>query len=193
MLRARAAETGAWIVYVNAVGGQDELVFDGGSLVVAPDGRSPVVPRGSRRTCSSPPSRDGELRAERPRPRGPTEPPRTSTGALQLGTGDYVRKNGFAERGARPIGRDRLRARRRDRRRCARAGRGARDRACRACTPVRAAWTMLPRSRAASASGSTRSRSPTSTAPTQSRSSRRRTWSRASPRRTCRRASAAPT
>ena len=38
VLRARAAETGAWIVYVNAVGGQDELVFDGGSLVVAPDG-----------------------------------------------------------------------------------------------------------------------------------------------------------
>ena len=31
-------ETGAWIVYVNAVGGQDELVFDGGSMVVAPDG-----------------------------------------------------------------------------------------------------------------------------------------------------------
>ena len=32
------AETGAWIVYVNAVGGQDELVFDGGSMVVSPDG-----------------------------------------------------------------------------------------------------------------------------------------------------------
>src|SRR2546427_6247957 len=29
--RERAAETGAWIVYVNAVGGQDELVFDGGA------------------------------------------------------------------------------------------------------------------------------------------------------------------
>ena len=38
VLRGRAAETGAWIVYVNAVGGQDELVFDGGSMVVAPDG-----------------------------------------------------------------------------------------------------------------------------------------------------------
>ena len=34
----RALETGAWIVYVNAVGGQDELVFDGGSVVVRPDG-----------------------------------------------------------------------------------------------------------------------------------------------------------
>jgi len=36
--RARALETGSWIVYVNAVGGQDELVFDGGSMVVRPDG-----------------------------------------------------------------------------------------------------------------------------------------------------------
>ena len=35
---ARARETGAWIVYVNAVGGQDELVFDGGSMIVAPNG-----------------------------------------------------------------------------------------------------------------------------------------------------------
>ena len=36
--RDRALETGSWIVYVNAVGGQDELVFDGGSIVVRPDG-----------------------------------------------------------------------------------------------------------------------------------------------------------
>src|SRR4029077_1312335 len=34
--RARARETGAWIVYVNLVGGQDELVFDGGSIVISP-------------------------------------------------------------------------------------------------------------------------------------------------------------
>ncbi|MDM7322186.1 MAG: NAD+ synthase [Gammaproteobacteria bacterium] len=33
-LRARAAETGLPIVYVNLIGGQDELVFDGGSLVM---------------------------------------------------------------------------------------------------------------------------------------------------------------
>src|SRR5213593_1061215 len=38
VLRDRARETGAWIVYVNAVGGQDELVFDGGSMVVSPQG-----------------------------------------------------------------------------------------------------------------------------------------------------------
>ena len=38
MLEARATEGGAYVVYVNCVGGQDELVFDGGSMVVAPDG-----------------------------------------------------------------------------------------------------------------------------------------------------------
>ena len=34
----RAVEAGAALVYVNSVGGQDELVFDGGSLMVGADG-----------------------------------------------------------------------------------------------------------------------------------------------------------
>jgi NAD+ synthase (glutamine-hydrolysing) len=38
MLAARAREAGCYVVYVNGVGGQDELVFDGQSLVFAPDG-----------------------------------------------------------------------------------------------------------------------------------------------------------
>jgi len=38
VLQLRAAEAGCPIVYVNQVGGQDELVFDGGSLVVDPAG-----------------------------------------------------------------------------------------------------------------------------------------------------------
>ncbi len=38
VLGERVTETGRPIVYVNQVGGQDELVFDGASLVVAPDG-----------------------------------------------------------------------------------------------------------------------------------------------------------
>ncbi len=38
VLGERAAETGCPIVYVNQVGGQDELVFDGASLVVDPRG-----------------------------------------------------------------------------------------------------------------------------------------------------------
>jgi len=38
LLVRRAQETKKYIVYVNSVGGQDELVFDGGSMVIAPDG-----------------------------------------------------------------------------------------------------------------------------------------------------------
>ncbi len=38
LLRRRAPESGAPVAYVNAVGGQDELVFDGDSMIVAPDG-----------------------------------------------------------------------------------------------------------------------------------------------------------
>jgi NAD+ synthase (glutamine-hydrolysing) len=99
---ARARETGAWIAYVNAVGGQDELVFDGCSMVVSPDGE--LVHRASAFTedllvvelqdirggatwaVATGPERD-------PWPEGPEEVYR----ALALGLRDYVRKNGFGE------------------------------------------------------------------------------------------------
>nr|WP_296771768.1 NAD+ synthase [Rhodococcus sp. (in: high G+C Gram-positive bacteria)] len=38
VVERRAAEAGVPVVYTNLVGGQDELVFDGGSMVVASDG-----------------------------------------------------------------------------------------------------------------------------------------------------------
>ncbi|GAA4920498.1 NAD+ synthase (glutamine-hydrolysing) [Stackebrandtia albiflava] len=38
LVRRRAAEAGAAVAYVNIVGGQDELVFEGDSLIVAADG-----------------------------------------------------------------------------------------------------------------------------------------------------------
>jgi NAD+ synthase (glutamine-hydrolysing) len=38
LCRSRAVETGCAVAYVNLVGGQDELVFDGDSMVVGPDG-----------------------------------------------------------------------------------------------------------------------------------------------------------
>ncbi|MDH7481840.1 MAG: NAD+ synthase [Armatimonadota bacterium] len=44
MLATRAMDNSCFFAYVNLVGGQDELVFDGHSLVVAPDGR--VICRG---------------------------------------------------------------------------------------------------------------------------------------------------
>jgi NAD+ synthase (glutamine-hydrolysing) len=42
MLRALAKSHGLPVVYVNQVGGNDSLVFDGGSVVVLPDGRIPA-------------------------------------------------------------------------------------------------------------------------------------------------------
>lgn len=38
IIKTRALEYSSWIVYCNMVGGQDELVFDGGSMVVNPYG-----------------------------------------------------------------------------------------------------------------------------------------------------------
>jgi NAD+ synthase (glutamine-hydrolysing) len=93
VLRARAAETGAWIVYVNTVGGQDELVFDGGSLIVAPDGSVPCRAARFDEDLLVATIEDGEARAAE-RPPWPEEPEDVYR-ALQLGTRDYVRKNGF--------------------------------------------------------------------------------------------------
>jgi len=44
MLAQRASENLCYFAYVNLVGGQDELVFDGQSLIIAPDGR--IIARG---------------------------------------------------------------------------------------------------------------------------------------------------
>jgi NAD+ synthase (glutamine-hydrolysing) len=98
--RDRARQTGAWFVYVNAVGGQDELVFDGGSMVVAPTGD--VVARGAMfhedLVLVDVPDTDDDASVV-----ADTEPPAWPAGpeevyrALVLGLGDYVRKNGFRD------------------------------------------------------------------------------------------------
>jgi len=50
MLSTRASDNGVFVVYLNSVGGQDELVFDGGSLVFGPRGelvaRAPMFQEG---------------------------------------------------------------------------------------------------------------------------------------------------
>jgi NAD+ synthase (glutamine-hydrolysing) len=99
--RDRARETGAWIVYVNAIGGQDELVFDGGSMVVSPQGELAhraamfeedllVVDLQRLEDGRWSAAAEGEARRW---PEGPEE----VYGALVVGMGDYVRKNGFTE------------------------------------------------------------------------------------------------
>jgi NAD+ synthase (glutamine-hydrolysing) len=93
VLRDRAGEFGGWIAYVNAVGGQDELVFDGGSLVMGPDGevgaRAPQFEEELLIVDVDDDAARSEQDAMWP------EPPASIYRALVLGLRDYVRKNGF--------------------------------------------------------------------------------------------------
>jgi NAD+ synthase (glutamine-hydrolysing) len=127
MLATRATDAACALVYVNQVGGQDELVFDGASLVFDADGRlqasarqfveadlvvdievRPVFrkrlldPRG-RATA---PSLNAVVITETPTanddvrapaPIAPLEPVQEVYEALVLGTRDYVTKNGFTD------------------------------------------------------------------------------------------------
>jgi NAD+ synthase (glutamine-hydrolysing) len=98
--RARALETGAWIVYVNAVGGQDELIFDGGSMLVSPDGDLAAFATTFEEDLlvvdvptdrGAPASVVGD-----PRPAWPDKTEEIYR-ALVLGLRDYVVKNDFRE------------------------------------------------------------------------------------------------
>ena len=85
------------IVYVNQVGGQDELVFDGSSLVVMPSsGIEFQLP--SFETCTEViefQSKNSEIRLARKRRLGKRRGLQDIYEALVLGTRDYVEKNGF--------------------------------------------------------------------------------------------------
>ena len=93
--RARALETGSWIVYVNAVGGQDELVFDGGSVIVRPDG-SLAHHAAMFEEDLLIVDIDGEISNAQERAPWPEDLEQVYLG-LVLGLRDYVRKNGFEQ------------------------------------------------------------------------------------------------
>jgi NAD+ synthase (glutamine-hydrolysing) len=93
--RERALETGSWIVYVNAVGGQDELVFDGGSVVVRPDG-SLAHHAAMFEDDLLVVDIDGEISSAQERAPWPEDLEQVYLG-LVLGLRDYVRKNGFEQ------------------------------------------------------------------------------------------------
>jgi NAD+ synthase (glutamine-hydrolysing) len=127
MLATRAADSHAAVVYVNQVGGQDELVFDGGSVVFDHEGtlltRAPQfvesflvvdvpVPPVYRKRLLDPRGRHTEallptvVVSEEPVPHDdrlegsiaePLEPDRELYDALVLGTRDYCAKNGFTD------------------------------------------------------------------------------------------------
>jgi len=93
--RDRALETGAWIVYVNAIGGQDELVFDGGSVVVRPDGKLAHHAALFEEDLLIV-EIEGEASSAQDRPDWPEDLEQVYRG-LVVGLRDYVRKNGFEQ------------------------------------------------------------------------------------------------
>jgi len=124
MLSARTAEAGCAVAYVNQVGGQDELVFDGASLIVGADGR--LLAAGAQfetdlvvvdLELARPARTNGSGAAlelvdlDRPAPAPPVirpvlappvirpalDPEAEVYQALVLGTRDYLAKNGFSD------------------------------------------------------------------------------------------------
>ena len=114
MLARRARDYGVWVCYTNQVGGQDELVFDGGSIVLDPSGELaaravmfdedllvhdievPEVAPAAEHTFVS-----GSTAAGRPpvEPRVESPPPFEAEvyQALVTGTRDYLGKTGFSK------------------------------------------------------------------------------------------------
>ena len=94
----RARETGLGLVYVNQVGGQDDLVFDGESFVVAPDGAA-VYQLPAFREADGGVVLDaaGGLAPAADTPPVPPLPEEAEAiyGALVLAVRDYIGKNGF--------------------------------------------------------------------------------------------------
>jgi len=123
LIRKRARQFDAYVVYANLVGGQDELVFDGRSLVAAPDGKlmargksfeeelllvdlpvpRPKLARTGTKRRSLPGVKTYRLGQRNPAAKKPlpqrqmraTDPTEEVFKALVLGTRDYIVKNGF--------------------------------------------------------------------------------------------------
>ncbi len=96
MILKKAREYGLWIIYVNQVGGQDDLIFDGRSFICDPKGkihfRAPAFREGLFKF-------DVDLNSKRP-PVAPKDPTGEETikemyQALLTGLSDYIRKNQF--------------------------------------------------------------------------------------------------
>ena len=117
MLEDRVAEAGCAIAYVNQVGGQDELVFDGDSLIMAADGtlmatgaqfetdlvvvdvplHTPArpIPVTLPRMIATEPRAQTKPALGPPVARPPMADEAEVYAALVLGTRDYLQKNGF--------------------------------------------------------------------------------------------------
>jgi NAD+ synthase (glutamine-hydrolysing) len=91
MLRALAKSHGRPVIYVNQVGGNDSLVFDGGTMVVLPDGRIPAQASSFEEDLIifDTDTNSGELHSQ------PATEIEFVLQALICGTRDYVCKSGF--------------------------------------------------------------------------------------------------
>ncbi len=98
LLQERGRELGAPIVFVNWVGGQDELVFDGGSLCTNAQGalvsRSPLFKEDCRHLLFDQATRDLRVASAQPLAEA-GDALQVVYNALVLGVRDYVNKNGF--------------------------------------------------------------------------------------------------
>ena len=91
MLRALAKEHNVPVVYVNQVGGNDSLIFDGASVAITPDGRIAAQAHSFAEDMVyfDTVTGQGDLRPQ------PEDELDAAFQALVLGTRDYVRKCGF--------------------------------------------------------------------------------------------------
>jgi NAD+ synthetase len=93
VMRRRAVESGMALIYVNLVGGQDELVFDGASFAMNRRGEVVHQLPACQEALGIVTLENGELQ------RGEIAPPRVLEAdvyeVLCLGVRDYVAKNGF--------------------------------------------------------------------------------------------------
>lgn len=92
LISAQACASDVPFLYVNQVGGNDELIFDGGSLLMAPDGR---VTEHLRYFSEDIAMVDTEAPATRACEFEPREEIAAVHDALLMGISDYLRKCGF--------------------------------------------------------------------------------------------------
>ncbi len=124
LMQLRARENGVWLCYINLLGGQDELLFDGSSVICSPRGETVSraapfseemiiadIPAGKGARPAGPDDWCGAVSLEtvslpalprRGRPPLPRrrmaphpDPVEEIYGALVMGTRDYILKNGF--------------------------------------------------------------------------------------------------
>jgi NAD+ synthase/NAD+ synthase (glutamine-hydrolysing) len=93
MLRAIAVERRVPVVYVNQVGGNDSLIFDGSSMAIMPDGRVAALAKSFEDdlVMFDTVTGAGDIRPQ------PLDELAAAYHALVVGTRDYVRKCGFGK------------------------------------------------------------------------------------------------